>query len=501
MNPRNKKRKILSQTSEWTFELLERYDHEIARLAKQYGLNTFPNQIQVITSEQMLDAYASIGMPINYAHWSFGKKFLEVEKGYRRGQMGLAYEMVINSNPCIAYLMEENSMALQAIVIAHACYGHNSFFKNNYLFKTWTNPESIIDYLVFSKKYISDCEEQFGVNAVEEILDAAHALMNYGVDRYRHPRKLSLEKERQRQQDHEAYLQSQVNELWKTIPKSKVKEEFNKERFLNEPQENILLFVEKHSPGLETWQREIVRIVRKMAQYFYPQRQTRLMNEGWATFWHYTLINDLYDEGYLTDEFMLEFLQIHTGVIYQPPFDSHYYTGINPYHLGFSIYKDIQRICQNPTDEDKQWFPDLINKDWRQILNFAMCNFKDESFIAQYLSPKTIRDLKLFAVVDDDKNHDLIVSAIHNNQGYQMIRQTLSNQYNLSYVEPNIQIYDYNYRGDHALLLRHIPHENRPLNSETDKVLGYLHRLWGFTVRLESLDEKGMVQKVYQYPI
>jgi hypothetical protein len=118
-------------------------------------LDTYPNQIEVITSEQMMDAYASVGMPIGYHHWSFGKQFVSVEQNYKRGQMGLAYEIVINSNPCIAYLMEENTMMMQALVIAHACYGHNSFFKGNYLFRTWTDAGSIIDYLVFAKNYIA----------------------------------------------------------------------------------------------------------------------------------------------------------------------------------------------------------------------------------------------------------------------------------------------------------------------------------------------------------
>ena len=122
----------LSDGPDWTFDMLEEYETHIDRIAKNFKLDTYPNQIEVITAEQMMDAYASIGMPINYTHWSFGKKFIQTEQNYRRGQMGLAYEIVINSDPCIAYLMEENSITMQALVIAHACYGHNSFFKNNY---------------------------------------------------------------------------------------------------------------------------------------------------------------------------------------------------------------------------------------------------------------------------------------------------------------------------------------------------------------------------------
>ena len=150
----------LSDGPDWTFDLIEQYEYHIDRIAKDFRLDIYPNQIEVITAEQMMDAYASIGMPINYTHWSFGKKFIQTEQQYRRGQMGLAYEIVINSNPCIAYLMEENTITMQALVMAHACYGHNSFFKGNYLFQTWTDADSIIDYLVFAKNYISKCEQK-----------------------------------------------------------------------------------------------------------------------------------------------------------------------------------------------------------------------------------------------------------------------------------------------------------------------------------------------------
>ncbi len=340
----------------------------------------------------MMDAYSSIGMPINYNHWSFGKKFIQTEQGYKHGQMGLAYEIVINSDPCIAYLMEENTVTMQALVMAHACYGHNSFFKGNYLFQTWTDASSIIDYLLFAKNYIAECEQKYGVSEVEELLDSCHALMNFGVDRYKRPEKISIAEEKARQEEREAYLQSQVNELWRTVPQAKTKEEDVKVRFPSEPQENILYFIEKHAPLLEPWQREIVRIVRKISQYFYPQKQTQVMNEGWATFWHYTILNHLYDEGLVSEKFILEFLHSHTSVVAQPSYNSPYYSGINPYALGFAMFRDIKRICEEPTDEDREWFPDLAGTDWLDAVHFAMRNFKDESFISQYLSPKLIRD-------------------------------------------------------------------------------------------------------------
>ena len=489
----------LPYTSEWTFDLLRRYDEEIAKIAAEYGLDTYPNQIEVISAEQMMDAYSSVGMPVGYHHWSFGKQFLSVEQRYKRGHMGLAYEIVINSNPCIAYLMEENSMTMQALVIAHAGYGHNSFFKGNYLFRTWTNPDSIIDYLVFAKKYVMECERRHGEEEVELILDSCHALMNYGVDRYKRPPRLSLQKERLRQREREEYLQSQINDLWRTIPKTDTAEDSAKEvLFPSEPQENILYFIEKNAPLLEPWQRELVRIVRKIAQYFYPQRQTQVMNEGWATFWHYTILNTLYDKGLVSDGFIIEFLKTHTNVIYQPAYDNPYYSGINPYALGFSMMSDIRRICEHPTEEDRRWFPEFAGGDWLKTLDFAMRNFKDESFIAQYLSPKLIRDLRLFSVLDDDNDNYLEVSAIHDDAGYRHVRSMLANQYNLSVREPNIQIHNVNLRGDRSLTLRHIQYNRQPLADDTDEIMKHLARLWGFTVRLETMSEDGNVELCYE---
>lgn len=498
--------------SDWNFETLTDYEREIARLADEYRLDIYPNQIEIITSEQMMDAYASVGMPVGYHHWSFGKQFLSVEQAYRRGQMGLAYELVINSDPCIAYLMEENTLMMQVLVMAHACYGHNSFFKGNYLFRTWTDASAIVDYLVFARKYVSECEERYGVAAVEQLLDACHALQNYGVDRYKRPSPISAEEEARRQTEREEYLQSQVNMLWRTIPRSEALDTpltddgedplglHQQGRYPEEPQENLLYFIEKNAPLLAPWQREIVRIVRKLAQYFYPQRQTQVMNEGWATFWHYTLMNRLFDEGLVNEGLILEFLQSHTAVVNQPGFDSPHYNGINPYALGFAMFSDIKRICEAPTDEDREWFAEIAGSNWLDTLHFAMRNFKDESFIQQFLSPKVIRDLKLFSLVDDDSEEMLTIEAIHNDRGYQRVREALSVQYALSVREPNIQVWKADIRGDRSLTLHHVQDRRRPLAKSVYPVMRHLHHLWGFPVKLASLEDDDIVRR-YQWPL
>ncbi len=496
------KSKVISEKSDWTFDLIDRYNEEIGRIATDvYNLDCYPVQLELISSEQMMDAYASVGMPIGYNHWSFGKQFVLTEQNYKRGQMNLAYEIVINSNPCIAYLMEENTLTMQALVIAHAAYGHNSFFKGNHLFRVWTDAEAIVDYLIFAKNYISKCEEKYGVDEVENLLDSCHALMNFGVDRYKRRTGATLQNEAIIQSDRQRRLQHHVTELWRQLSVPEIIEEEREERRIPpEPQENILYFLEKNAPLLRSWQREVIRIVRKISQYFYPQKQTQVMNEGWACFWHYTLINHMYDEGLINDASMLEFLHTHTNVINQPGFDSPYYSGINPYALGYQMMTDIRRICENPTEEDERWFPDIAHTDWRVSLDFAMRNFKDESFIAQYLSPKLIRDFRLFSILDDDQLTALNVSEIHNESGYREIRHKLSTQYNLSFREPNLQVYSVDHRGDRTLTLRHYADKRRPLSLSTNEVLKHLHRLWGFRIEIETIEESGNIEVTHSCP-
>ena len=318
--------------------------------------------------------------------------------------------------------------------------------------------------------------------------------MNYGVDTCRQPQLRSDDEERAKQLSHEKYIEEQYNDLWRTLPNEPDPDRREDDaRFPSEPQENILYFIEKHAPHMEPWKREIVRIVRKMAQYFHPQRQTKVMNEGWATFWHYTLMNSLYDQGFLSDGSMFEFLQSHTSVIFQPGFDDRRYGGINPYALGFAMMSDIRRICEQPTEEDHCWFPDIAGSDWLKTMDFAMRNFKDESFIVQYLSPKLIRDFKLFSILDDDAEDHLAVNAIHDEAGYSLIRRELAEQYNVASQQPDIKIVDANRRGDRSLTLAHSRRSRRRLDDTADEVLKHVAHLWGFDVRLDEVEEDGKV--------
>lgn len=492
----------LFDQSEWSFDLMSTVYDAIEEIAvNDLHLDTYPNQIEIISSEQMLDAYSSIGLPLMYKHWSFGKRFVRDEASYRRGLSGLAYEIVINSSPCISYNMEDSSMAMQTLVMAHAAFGHNHFFKNNYLFQQWTDAEGILEYLSFARDYIAKCEERHGHTRVEEILDAAHALMDQGVFRYRRPPKLSAEALFKKKQEREEYQERTYNDLWRTVPvaqadvdeldESEIEKKKRRETF-KLPEENLLYFLEKNSPILEVWEREILRIVRNIAQYFYPQKQTKVMNEGCATFVHYTIFNKLYDKGLITEGAMLEMLHSHTSVIFQPDFDHPRYNGINPYTLGFNMMMDIKRMCMEPTDEDRKWFPDIAgNGDWRATLLDAWANYRDESFILQYLSPHLMRKMRLFSILDDAKKSNLEISAIHNNAGYRGVRNALAESYNLSLQEPDIQVEDVNMRGNRTLYLRHrIKNGVTLYEPYSDEVLKHLKLLWGYDVVLKGRDQQ-----------
>ena len=490
--------RLLFDSSEWDFAMLDRVYEACQDVAlNDLKLDVYPNQIEIIASEQMLDAYSSHGMPLMYSHWSFGKHFARDDAMYRKGYQALAYEIVINSSPCIAYLMEENTATMQTLVIAHASFGHNHFFKNNYLFRQWTDAESILDYLMFAKAYLANCEERYGAEAVEATLDAAHALMNQGVFRYRRPprpSRIAMDEKRRRRT---AYDEESVNEIWRTLPGGNAKrispdgddedDAFIKAQ-LKLPEENILYFLEKHSPGLKPWQREVLRIVRTMAQYFYPQRQTQTMNEGCATFVHHHIMNALYDKGLINEGAMLEFMTSHTGVVFQPGYDDKRYSGINPYALGFAMMTDIKRISMEPTAEDREWFPEIAGKgNWRDVLKDAWANYRDESFIMQFLSPKVMRDFRLFALKDSEGAEAYTVAGIHDETGYRKVRAALASQYDLGGREPDLQVTAANLQGDRMLTLTHFVRGGVKLaTAQRDDMMRHVQHLWGYAVDLKE---------------
>ena len=492
---------LLFEGADWTFDTIREIHDACAAIAHgELELSTYPNQIEIITTEQMLDAYASIGMPLFYKHWSFGKHFAQHEAGYRRGLMGLAYEIVINSDPCISYVMEENSATMQTLVIAHAAFGHNHFFKNNYLFKQWTDAEGILIYLEFAKAYVTRCEERHGTHAVERVLDAAHALMSHGVHRYPRRRRPDWFSEERRERERAEHQEQMFNDLWRTLPRKGAPEaatlsDERRKALLELPQENLLYFLEKAAPRLQPWQRELIRIVRHTAQYFYPQRQTKVMNEGCATYVHHRIMTRLHETGRISDGSFLEFLQSHTNVVRQPDFDDRHYGGLNPYAIGFAMMEDIERVVTAPTDEDREFFPLIAGSgDVMGVLTDVWANYRDESFISQFLSPALMRRWRMFHLHDDPAEKDIGVAAIHDERGYRRLRRSLARAYDVARTDPDIQVVDVDLAGDRRLIVHHAVLDGQVLEAEDARaVLQHLADLWGYDVVLKEVEPDGTV--------
>lgn len=502
---------IIDSYQDWTFDKLGEITKECNEIAmEELELDCYDVEIEIINSEQMLDAYSSVGLPVMYNHWSFGKSFNRDQYTYRKGHTGLAYEIVINSDPCICYCMERNDVVTQSLVIAHAAFGHNAFFKNNYMFEG-TQPDFIVDYLIYARNYIADQERIHGKNEVERLLDACHTLRDHGVDIHKKRPPLSRKAFEQRQKDRKEYEQKNFNPLFKSLlSKKKVTEEdYKKYKFPEEPEENLLYFIEKNAPHLDEWEREIVRIIRTIAQYFYPQLWTKVMNEGMACFTHYYIMRRLYEKGILTDGAWIEFINYHTSVIKQPDFNDPHFSGINPYALGFNMYQDVVRICKEPTEEDGKWLPDIAGKSdgWLGVVHDMFHNYRDDSAIYQFLSPKLMRDFKFFSLRDDESRPFFTVSAIHSDDhstfdqdradGYSRIRRVLSAQHDRNLITPNIQVVNVNILTDNSLTLKHTPVNGKPLHiKHTQSVVDEIAYLWRSFVLLESEHKKEKIDYI-----
>lgn len=493
--------RLLFEDSSWTIPQLHRAAQEIEIIGREeMGLDPYKGQIEIVSSDQMLDAYAMHGLPILYPHWSWGKSYVQNQLPYQQGKTGLAYELIINSDPAIAYCMEENTSTMQALVIAHACIGHSHIYKNNYLFRDYTDASALVDYLDFAKRFVLKCEDQYGVQRVEEILDAAHALIWQSMPPPR-GKKLSLKDEQAKLIERQRRRAADYREIWDTVPNRDLRTpEWVERPSIGLPEHNLLYFIEKYSPVLLDWQKEIVRIVRKLAQYFYPSVQCSVVHESAAVYSHMFCLRRLHEKGLISDGAMLEGLHSTSSVTYQCSFQR--WRGWNIYTLGYAIADDIERICNEPTEEDRRWFPDFAgNGDALSVLRYAWNEFRDESFIRQFLSPQVIRDLRMFRLRDDFVEMYYEVDAIHDDDGYKTIRSSLADEYLPERKFPDIEVSAANLDGDRMLTLTHYTDPGFPLaDIDKRKTMHYVNRLWGYPVRMRELtrDGENTVQRTYQ---
>jgi len=446
---------------------LEAWDARIREKVAEFGLDCFPQEFELCDHSQMLGYMAYSGMPSHYPHWSYGKAYEKLKTLYDYGVSGLPYEMVINSSPSLAYLMRDNSLLLQILTIAHV-YGHNDFFKNNFTFKSTRAEFTLNTFKTHGHRIRTYVEDpSIGLERVEPVLDAAHAI-SLQCRRNLAIRKRTAEEERQ------AILETArpPADPFRTIHRRPEYVEPNLRKVPLAPDEDLLLFIRDHNPFLSEWERDILTIVHEEAQYFIPQVETKIMNEGWATYWHKRILDSLD----LPQELHLEFLVRHNQVV--RPFPG----GLNPYHLGLRLWEDIQRRYDDPDPDEAQALgPD--RPDGTSKLFEVRETDRDVSFLRRHLTEKLLRELNLFEY--QTRGEDLVVSNVADEDGWRKVRDTLLQGVGMGSM-PVIKVVDSDYNQNRTLYLVH-EHDGRDLHLESaERTLAYAHRLWQREVALET---------------
>lgn len=486
---------IFENGAMWTFDMLEKFDKLGKEYIKELGFNYYPLQIEIVSPEQMLGLYSSHAMPFMYSHWSFGKSYLEDYKSYYAGKKGLAYEICKNTNPCLCYCMETNTAIEQASVIFHV-FGHSSHFASNYLYRNNSDSDNLIAYMEYARTFIRRCEEKYGVNEVEHVLDLAHSLQYSSFNKH----KRFKTDEKQKMLERELFAISHQNYMIdKLSPSKNAKPEIIDSDDTvgvqpNLPEENLLYFVEKHSPALTKWQREICRIIRHLAQFSYQNMngQSQIMAEGTAMFTECYMMRRAFEDGYIDQGSYMEYLNMNSWVLYQQevntkvqdPFNAIDKIRLNPYFLGLAIMRDIVRMCENSTEEDRQFNPELCGSDWKVALRGAISNYRDESFIRQFLSPHLIRQYKLMHTEYNSKSPSQYKVKSHAAH-YDDIRTALADINMISNHFPNIEITKYD--KDELTLTYYAVKERKLYESYADKTCDNLAELMGCNVILKEI--------------
>lgn len=435
---------------------LQQWSEKIEAIAKAVGLDFYPQEFEIISYRDMLAYEVYVGMPSRYPHWSFGKAYEKLRTLYKYNLTGLPYEMVINSDPCIAYLMKDNTMLLQILTIAHV-YGHNDFFKNNRLFREGTDAKYTVEmfknHANIIRGYIND--PSIGYEKVEKILNAAHGI-KLQTSRVVGMKKVSDDGLKQKLMEEYINKNSKCSELEPYVKLNPP----DLTKIPLEPEEDLLYFI-SHYGNLEEWEKNIVDIVRKETMYFIPQIETKIMNEGWASYWHYNILKRLG----LPTELYLEFIKRHNDVI--TPLKGR----LNPYYVGFKIYQD------------------LVEKYGEKKIFEVRYIERDESFIRKYLTRELCEELNLFEY--GKKGSDYIIQEVSDEDGWKEIRNTLSSSCGMGSV-PLIRAVDV--AKDKTLTLEHV-YDGRELQlSYAEETLKYISDLWGFKVKLKTvLDNKNII--------
>ncbi|MDP2660253.1 MAG: SpoVR family protein [Dehalococcoidia bacterium] len=434
-------------------------------MARDFGLDPFPVRFEVVPATIMYE-FGAYGLPGRFSHWTHGKAFHQLKTMYDYG-LSKIYELVINTNPAYGFLLETNSMLQNKLVVAHV-FAHSDFFKNNAYFRETSR--QMLEGASISASRIRQYEFENGAKEVELFLDAVLSIQEH-VDPQQALRRRGRGNDGHGREQGKPHVSPYEDIL--SLGESKEPEKPPLLKVPPKPQKDLLLFLAEHSPVLRDWQRDIIHIVRQEMLYFYPQIQTKIMNEGWASYWHARILRDMD----LTGSEYIEFASLHSGVLAGSK------RRLNPYQLGLKIFEDIERRWDNPTEDERERLGHKGGEGRRKMFEVREME-SDVSFIRNYLTKDLVEELDLYlyeerdgemVIVEKDweKIRDMLVGSM-TNQGF-----------------PYIMVEDGDYRGNLELYLRHY-YDGRPLDlTHADRVLGHLYTIWGRPVHLETvLDDK-----------
>jgi stage V sporulation protein R len=464
---------------------------EIEGYAKEYGLDFFDTIYEVVDADTINALAAQEGFPVRYPHWRFGMSYDQLSQGYEWG-LSKIYEMVINTNPSYAYLMSSNSFVSQKMVMAHV-YGHVDFFKNNYWFSKTNRKmlDEMANHAVKIRRYM----DRYGQDRVESFIDGCLSLDNLidphlpfapkvrthqrtddeGLsDDFEAPKVGKLKNER-------GYMEKFINPPEFLESERKKQEAVLKQaaKFPPEPQKDVLLFLIDHAP-MDTWQQEVLRIVRDEAYYFVPQMQTKIMNEGWASYWHSKILTSRA----LHDDEVVDFCDHHAGVMAMQP------GKINPYKIGIELFRDIEdRWNRGAFGKEYEECESLTEKlKWDKKLGLGkqkifevrrVCN--DVTFIDEYLTPEFCERLKLYTYEFNRRTQQYEIVDRDFRKVKEKILAGLTN-----FGSPVISVIDGNYQNRGELLLWH-KYQGIDLDPKyAQETLTNLEKIWKRPVHIET---------------
>lgn len=497
-------------------------DRVISIIAKEkYKLDPYPNRIEIVRADQMLDAYTN-PVPGGPSHWSYGKRRMQEQQKFDK-QKHLAFEIIINSSPALALCMDTNSPVMQMLVIAHASYGHSAFYKNNFLFKDLTNADSVLHVNARLRDLVDECEEKYGIEEVEAVLDMCHAMrfMDTSDKVAKEPMGRKEKECKEKEAAEKRWLHSPKKRVFKTAAEGDVAGGTSNDNQKNvhlhpsSGARNILEFIADEVDHLPEWKREIMRLSSVVSQNFAANAKTNMINEGIACITHYQVMEDLFTLGLMNAEMHGEFRDSHAKVTYQPPgwkMTKNRFTGedeekfigsdINIYALGFAMMQDIKRICFEPTEEDLEWFPQFAGSgEWIEMMHSFMEACTNETAVEQFLSPTVMRKFKYFLLEGAPKDKYLEISAIHNADGFKKLRAQLAADYRIADKIPKVSLKDYQQETDRCLVLQHhVIHDQELDESSLNQILELIHTQTKQPVVMESVDENGKVLNVSSSP-